>query len=892
MNYHDKYLKYKNKYLQLKSELELKLQQFGGDKPFIKNINGINLFTDPEMEKYLNPIYGLLLCSSGFIPNNFYLNLSKIIVDDVSKIIKKIAKEENFASIKPTNDIMTDIKPIDIGRYIGIKYINMINNIIVNVAQKITFIQKINKDEVCKKKLTEYISKLRNYIPIEKFNELDYFHLLLYCLWWVANNDEGIKEYYKGINEVFSIINPYLSPEKPYELINTDIIKLDDTDSFENIVFEITKEPFKVYGQEKSKNFCHTSTSTYPDCGEITARNLLNLICFSHDKFDIDILKKFNSIPQVIEYYTQFNDFIKQSDNKLYSIYEDNLNARDAWSKLIINHGKTNVEFVKSCNEVGNNYRFELNAGLSTDKTIGNFLQLIKNLLPGITKWDDLKTELITDFTDKTVNGVGIINITHEEYGNITIHLETGHYYMEPPQTDNSINYDHLNENQQNQIKILLKKQSDINIDNYLWVKFDSNLLVSILNNIDTNIELKIKLFDLSLTSQYDSDTRRRIELDVDDFDFFNNIICKYRDNVNMNEYTYKCNEFNFVKKMPNLIHLNCKIKNTYLTNIDLSPLSNITSIGDNFMYDCRSLTSIDLSLLLNVQSIGNYFMRGCEGLISIDLSGLSNVQSIGDNFMRSCLSLTSIDLYQLSKVQSIGNDFMRFSSSLTSIDLSGLSNVQSIGNSFMYGCLRLTSIDLSGLSNVQSIGNFFMSGCEGLISIDLSGLSNVQSIGDKFMGYCSGLTSIDLSPLSNVQSIGDSFIYECSGLTSIDLSPLSNITSIGDNFMGYCRSLTSIDLSGLSNVQSIGNFFMRNCSGLTSINLSPFSNVQSIENYFMLNCSGLTSIDLSPLSNITSIGDNFMEYCSGLTSIKCTKQQQKLLENKININVNFEVIQ
>ena len=36
----NKYLKYKNKYIQLKSELK----QFGGDKAFIKNIDAINLF--------------------------------------------------------------------------------------------------------------------------------------------------------------------------------------------------------------------------------------------------------------------------------------------------------------------------------------------------------------------------------------------------------------------------------------------------------------------------------------------------------------------------------------------------------------------------------------------------------------------------------------------------------------------------------------------------------------------------------------------------------------------------------------------------------------------------------------------------------------------------------
>ena len=56
MSYYEKYLKYKNKYLELKNLLNL---QYGGDKPVIRYIDQINLFTDPEMEAYLNPIYGL-----------------------------------------------------------------------------------------------------------------------------------------------------------------------------------------------------------------------------------------------------------------------------------------------------------------------------------------------------------------------------------------------------------------------------------------------------------------------------------------------------------------------------------------------------------------------------------------------------------------------------------------------------------------------------------------------------------------------------------------------------------------------------------------------------------------------------------------------------------------
>ncbi len=56
MNYSQKYLKYKNKYLKLLSK-----QQIGGDKAFINNINSINLFTHHDMEAQVN-----LVTASGY----------------------------------------------------------------------------------------------------------------------------------------------------------------------------------------------------------------------------------------------------------------------------------------------------------------------------------------------------------------------------------------------------------------------------------------------------------------------------------------------------------------------------------------------------------------------------------------------------------------------------------------------------------------------------------------------------------------------------------------------------------------------------------------------------------------------------------------------------------
>ncbi len=64
-------------------------------------------------------------------------------------------------------------------------------------------------------------------------------------------------------------------------------------------------------------------------------------------------------------------------------------------------------------------------------------------------------------------------------------------------------------------------------------------------------------------------------------------------------------------------------------------------------MIVCRSLISIDLSGLTQLTTIGIEFMSECAGLISIDLSSLSQLTTIGDAFMYNCTSLKSIKYSQ-----------------------------------------------------------------------------------------------------------------------------------------------------------------------------------------------------------------------------------------------------
>ena len=115
--------------------------------------------------------------------------------------------------------------------------------------------------------------------------------------------------------------------------------------------------------------------------------------------------------------------------------------------------------------------------------------------------------------------------------------------------------------------------------------------------------------------------------------------------------------------KYPNLMNGICMTNFKCDNNIcDLSTyhfIKYVRVIGTVFCLDCSDLTEIDLSPLSHVTSIGSHFLADCRDLMEIDLSPLSHVTSIGYDFLGYCRSLTEIDLSFLSHVTSIDSYFL-----------------------------------------------------------------------------------------------------------------------------------------------------------------------------------------------------------------------------------------
>ena len=876
--------------------------------------------------------------------NNFELSdedIPSIIINhDLRQKINELTYNiPGTPNVEPTNEIINKVNPIDIGRFIAILYFVKMNEQLISYKNgefKCWFNNGQEPEKTNTEILKSYIVKIYSIRQIKKSikfgtkDKMD-FYLLLYCLWYILKGDEGIDKYYQGIQDVFNITNKY-SPN----IYNICPVSSNPERqiTFEEAIIKTTTTEFTVFRQERSRSFCdvdnNNSLYNYPDCGETTIRNLINLLCFDvrTGKFVINTLRKYNPIPQLVEYYSTFTDFNEQSNyNK--KIYGLTLNARDAWSYLIIHFANDDLNFNEYCS-TNSNHKFNIKASARTlVNTNINSLQLLKNLL-GINNWDALvlvNSDILSVNSKLDNNGIGSIQINHRILGNTKITYRNGHAWWDNFESQNTIDIHHLDKNKQKIINILSIKV-EISEANYLFFKYNENILIITNKDISTEIQFNLykKMIEISLTDIINNEIRKQIIIEIRK-EKVGEILQQYNYIDKINEYTYYCDNFDFVDQyIPQLKHINCKIfNNIKLTSINLSPLTNITSIGPNFLADCIKLTSINLLPLSNVTSIEENFLYNCNQLTAIDLSPLCKLTSIKENFLCFCHSLAEIDISALSNVTSISSflsgcsgisiinlsalsnvtyisDFLSDCTNLRIIDLSPLSNVTNIGNLFLSNCMQLEIINLTSLSNVTSIGNKFLADCVNLKTIDLTPLSNVTSIGDLFLSNCMLLEIIDLTPLSNVTSIGNKFLADCVNLKTIDLSSLCHITSIDDNFLAECSSLEIIDLTPLSNIRSITNKFLAKCINLKSINLSSLVKLNSIGNNFLAECTSLDSIDLSHLVNLNSIGNHFLTKCTSLVSInlshliklnsienhflyKCNRLNSINLSHLINLN-------
>ena len=589
MDFYEKYLKYKTKYLNLKQNLIKNADdienQKGGGKPDISVLKNINLFkgeyflSNPDFEEYLNPLHGFIMCNTGYIHNIYRfggpdnnVKPEYNVTDDEQKlrniIFNCIKKTFNIANglFQPTNSLLNienairtattedkkeklKISPSDYGYFLGLKFLSKKYQCIkqylldikrVLVKKEKDLIRAKNKEELsnCKSEmmgLTKIIDKFdcKNEFFHEKtrefnssFNELSknimddikMYHYILSCMWWICDTKIQIKKYYEGLNKAFGEFNEILKycksdvriPEivVPVDFEN-ELFKKEDYDSDENLSYEHalakaykTVNKILIYEAEYATN----GEIRYADCGETVLRNFINILTYNKEinRFDTSILVKYGAAEKLIEYYSVFNNFELQSSEELFSIFGKELNARNAWSEVVIDLDK--VVYLNH----NKGHKYEINSKMNEDGKIENFLQVLINLFGNIETWEDFKKEDIV-IELKLKRGLGTVEFQSKN-GDYIMNFDEFHYNISSKLSDvQKITVSSPME--QFYIDVIMKnvKTDGIDIDNLYYINYTDDDLIELFNTTlyDIDRTLYIKMFNYMIKNFNDDQLNR-----------------------------------------------------------------------------------------------------------------------------------------------------------------------------------------------------------------------------------------------------------------------------------------------------------------------------------------------------------------------------------------------
>jgi hypothetical protein len=427
----------------------------------VKPTIGLNDITLDDLGQLLGYmfIYKILL-------KPIYDNINRV-SENITEIIKILNKNSRSVDMSPvvSSAIVSDniFKSFDYSKII-------IEEVSVDID-----LSTITSDVILNRFLKNYFKKIIDYKkslethfepkysakaikPIKKIispnlninnNDEELFHVVLAIVWWFANNKSGIREYYLGINKILPESMKVFIPDT----FDTDIyepVELDTPSRDFNLALAIEVQNMrgiiKLYNQEYS-SIVHSSIS-FPDCGETSIRNFINIIVYDTltKQFNIHVLDRFGPIPDLIKYYEVFNNESLQSSLEKLDIFGGKFNSRDAWSLIV-----SNLPGVQYKNEYhlkdDTTYYYEIKSGLSigTDFTVGigisteehmskpNILQVLINLFSRVKNFDDFNNEHIKLTVELNERGFGQIFIQNKK-DNYEWKFLDGHYYIDKNQ--------------------------------------------------------------------------------------------------------------------------------------------------------------------------------------------------------------------------------------------------------------------------------------------------------------------------------------------------------------------------------------------------------------------------------------------------------------------------
>ncbi|QEK19468.1 hypothetical protein LAJLEIBI_03500 [[Clostridium] hylemonae DSM 15053] len=277
----------------------------------------------------------------------------------------------------------------------------------------------------------------------------------------------------------------------------------------------------------------------------------------------------------------------------------------------------------------------------------------------------------------------------------------------------------------------------------------------------------------------------------------------------------------------------------TAATTLDITGAVNLVQIHNNVFKSWKNLTAngLDVSGLTNLTTIGAYAFYDCGFTGGLDVSGLTNLTTIGAYAFYDCGFTGGLDVSGLTNLTTIGEDAFKNCGFTGGLDVSGLTNLTTIGEDAFKNCGFTGGLDVSGLVNLTTIGAYAFSNCGFTGGLDVSGLTNLTTVGEDAFGDC--------------------------GFSSARLP--AQMTVIPTGLFSGCRNLAAAELpSGLT---KIGDHAFQNCGFTGTLDLSGYARLTTISGSAFLENAALTEVRLP--AGLTSLGDRAFQECSSLTSLR-----------------------
>jgi hypothetical protein len=248
------------------------------------------------------------------------------------------------------------------------------------------------------------------------------------------------------------------------------------------------------------------------------------------------------------------------------------------------------------------------------------------------------------------------------------------------------------------------------------------------------------------------------------------------------------------------------------VTALQLSGLTQLTSIGAGCLAGCAALRSVVLPASLRYLGAGAF--AGCDGLERVDMSATQVTLLCGA--LRSCRALAAVAFPPTLTALLDGGDggacALSYAVALPAVDLTH-TRLAVTGQNFMDSCSALASIALP--ASLRRVGDFALNHCDALSVLDLAG-AGVEEVGAGFCSFARGLARVTLP--ASLRLIGAWAFTHCVSLAAVDMAATA-VSVLGEGFGQDCLALSVLLLpTALRRVHATA---LRGCTSLPPLDVS-----------------------------------------------------------------------